>query len=100
MGNPGYSIPRNVPLNAKKPFMGNPGYSVPRNAENKFNLKNARKKDKDLAEYDEDTAGEVYKAEFDQCRENDGKELKHRVNVDNITIDEVLKSCLDLEIDG
>ncbi len=66
----------------------------------KFNLKNARKKDKDLAEYDEDTAGEVYRVEFDQCRGNDGKELKHRVNVDNIIIDEVLKSCLDLEIDG
>lgn len=43
---------------------------------------------------------DVYKAEFDQCRGNDGKELKHRINVDNIIIDEVLKSCLDLEIDG
>ncbi len=66
----------------------------------KFNLKNARKKDKDLAEHDEDTAGEVYTVEFDQCMGNEGKELKQRINVDDDIIDEVLKSCLDLEIDG
>jgi len=30
----------------------------------------------------------------------DKKKLKQRINVDNNEMDEVLKSCLDLEIDG
>ena len=38
--------------------------------------------------------------EFDQCMGNKDKEIKQRTNVDDIDIDEIMKSCLDLAIDG
>ena len=79
-------LPRDIPLNV--------------GSNNKFNLKNARKKKKELAEYDDNTAGDTYKVEFDQCMGNKDKEIKQRTNVDNIDMDEIMKSCLDLAIDG
>lgn len=51
-----------------------------------------------MAEHDDETAGDTYKVEFDQCMRN--KEIKQRTNVDNIDVDEIMKSCLDLAIDG
>jgi len=31
---------------------------------------------------------------------NKDKEIKQRINVDDIDMDEIMKSCLDLAIDG
>jgi hypothetical protein len=55
-----------------------------------------RKKDKDLAEHDEDTVKDEFSTEVDMCI--DPFEKKRR-NVD-VSKEEVMRSCEDLAIDG
>jgi hypothetical protein len=55
-----------------------------------------KKKDKDLAEHDEDTVKDEFSAKFDQCLDPRGVRIR---NVD-IKREEVMKSCEDLAIDG
>jgi len=74
-------LPKNIPINSSK---------------NVYNLKES-KKNKDLAKHDEDTIKDEYTVEFDQCMEGKRKQM---LNDDIIRKDEIMKSCLDLAIDG
>jgi hypothetical protein len=82
--NPQYtSIPKNVNLGASK--------NVDKESGRKIDLKNRFKKDKKKVKK------EYLSDEFNQCSSGN---RKMREESDVITEEEIMKSCLDLEIDG
>lgn len=83
----GTLIPKNVPLNAHY------NLSITKQAKN-------RKKDKDKNKKEEVRVNDMYSVEFNACTVNPSEDQKNTIEyVDNKKKD-IMKSCLDLAIDG